>query len=353
MARSSRPRRSISRPARTKHPRHVTLPLEVRNETRRIAIDGDGLGGRRAACSAPMRGASRWGSSRASNLENRQPLLSDLYYLKRALAPYADVHEGTIADELARNDSVLVLADVGKISGADHDASASFVANGGVLLRFAGARMTTNTDDLVPVKLRVGGRYLGGALAWAAPQHLAPFPDASPFRGLAIPAEVTVSRQVLAEPSVELGERTWARLADGTPLVTAAPRDKGWIVLFHVTASPAGRRCRCRALCRHAAPRARSRQRRAAVRSRHRRVCRLPAVRDARRFRPRAKAVAGSAAHPRLRHRQDRGRRRCIRPGSMAAKARKWRSMRRAVRPIFCRSMSARPRPIPASARSR
>ena len=162
-----------------------------------------------------------------------------MFYLKRALGPYADVHEGTIADELARNDSVLVLADVGDISGDDHARLVSFVTNGGVLLRFAGARMTTNTDDLVPVKLRVGGRYLGGALAWAAPQHLAPFPDASPFRGLSIPAEVTVSRQVLAEPSVELGERTWARLADGTPLVTAAPRDKGWIVLFHVTASPA------------------------------------------------------------------------------------------------------------------
>ena len=37
----------------------------------------------------------------------------------------------------------------------------------------------------------------------------------------------------------ELGERTWARLSDGTPLVTAKQSGKGWIVLFHVTASPA------------------------------------------------------------------------------------------------------------------
>jgi hypothetical protein len=99
--------------------------------------------------------------------------------------------------------------------------------------------MTTGVDDLIPVKLRVGGRYLGGALAWAQPQHLAAFPETSPFRGLSIPPEVTVSRQVLAEPSIELGDRSWARLADGTPLVTGAPRGKGWIVLFHVTASPA------------------------------------------------------------------------------------------------------------------
>jgi Domain of unknown function (DUF4159)/Aerotolerance regulator N-terminal len=216
----------------------LTLPLEVRNEARRIAIDGmDSAGAVRLLGTNSRRLAV--GIVSASNLENRQPFLSSTFYLKRALGPYADVHEGTISDVLANNVSVLVLADVGNLEGSDHDRVATFVANGGVLLRFAGARMTTNVDDLVPVKLRIGGRYLGGALAWAAPQHLAPFPDASPFRGLAVPSEVTVSRQVLAEPSVELGERTWARLADGTPLVTAAPRDKGWIVLFHVTASPA------------------------------------------------------------------------------------------------------------------
>ena len=47
---------------------------------------------------------------------------------------------------------------------------------------------------------------------------------------------MTVSRQVLAEPEPGLAGKTWARLADGTPLVTAAPRGKGLIVLFHVTA---------------------------------------------------------------------------------------------------------------------
>ena len=134
---------------------------------------------------------------------------------------------------------MLVLADIGTIAGADHDRVAHFVEQGGILVRFAGDRMTTSVDDLVPVKLRVGGRYLGGALAWSKPQHLAPFPEASPFRGLSVPAEVTVSRQILAEPAIELSERTWARLADGTPLVTGAPRGKGWIVLFHVTANPA------------------------------------------------------------------------------------------------------------------
>ncbi|TIR64822.1 MAG: RNA-binding protein, partial [Mesorhizobium sp.] len=44
-----------------------------------------------------------------------------------------------------------------------------------------------------------------------------------------------VSRQVLAEPTPDIVERTWATLADGTPLVTGMKKDKGTLVLFHVT----------------------------------------------------------------------------------------------------------------------
>src|SRR5690606_35910315 len=58
----------------------------------------------------------------------------------------------------------------------------------------------------------------------------------SPFAGMAVPDDVTVTRQVLAEPDATLMDRTWAMLADGTPLVTGARRGKGLIVLFHVTA---------------------------------------------------------------------------------------------------------------------
>jgi hypothetical protein len=216
----------------------ISLPLEVRNETTRIVVaNEDSAGAVRLLDKSARRRAV--GIVSASNLDTEQPLLSDVYYLERALSPYADVHRGSIAEVLDRNVPVLMLADIGVIAGDDHARVARFVQDGGILVRFAGGRMTQKVDDLVPVKLRLGGRYLGGALNWAQPQHLAPFPDASPFRGLAIPAEVTVSRQILAEPSVDLGEKTWARLADGTPLVTAEPRGKGWIVLFHVTASPA------------------------------------------------------------------------------------------------------------------
>ncbi|MGB9364430.1 MAG: DUF4159 domain-containing protein, partial [Xanthobacteraceae bacterium] len=100
----------------------------------------------------------------------------------------------------------------------------------------AGPRLAAADDDLIPVKLRRGGRTLGGSLSWEQPQQLTAFSRESPFNTMPVPNDVTVTRQVLAEPDSGLTERTWATLADGTPLVTAARRGKGVIVLFHVTA---------------------------------------------------------------------------------------------------------------------
>jgi hypothetical protein len=217
---------------------HIALPLEIRNQITRLEIRGQDSAG--AVQLLDTGGAERRaGIVSASTAENEQPLLSDVYYLERALAPFAETQKNTISGLIARRVSVLFLADIGKIGGSDAEAVNKFVGNGGVLVRFAGPRMTNGADALVPVPLRVGGRYLGSALAWSTPQKLAPFPATSPFNGLAAPDEVTVSRQILAEPSSEAADRSWARLADGTPLVTARQQGQGWIVLFHITASPA------------------------------------------------------------------------------------------------------------------
>ena len=107
-------------------------------------------------------------------------------------------------------------------------------------LRLAGPQLAEQGADLLPVALRRGGRTLGGALSWEKPAPLAPFPPESPFAGLDVPKDVTVSRQVLAEPALDLGSKTWARLTDGTPIVTAEQRGKGWLVLVHTTANPGG-----------------------------------------------------------------------------------------------------------------
>ena len=216
---------------------HIALPMEVRNATRRLAISSEDSAG---AVQLLDRGAAQRSAGIVSENASGegQPLLSDVYYLERAVSPYAEIAKGGIAQLLDKQVSVLLLADVARIPAADIGKVKDFVSHGGVLIRFAGDRMTGGADDLVPVKLRAGGRYLGSAMAWSAPQHLAQFGPLSPFNGLEIPAEVTVTRQVLAEPSAELANRTWAQLADGTPLITAQAVGSGWIVLFHTSASP-------------------------------------------------------------------------------------------------------------------
>ena len=108
---------------------------------------------------------------------------------------------------------------------------------GGVTLRFAGPRLAAGGDDLIPVSLRGGGRALGGAMSWSEPARLLPFEETSPFAGLDVPADVRINRQVLAEPALDLNRKTWARLSDGTPLVTAEKRGRGWLVLVHTTAN--------------------------------------------------------------------------------------------------------------------
>jgi hypothetical protein len=217
---------------------HIALPMEVRNHTVRLTLLGQDSAG---TVQLLDRGAAQRSVGIVSEGGNgeEQPLLSDVYYLERALSPYAEVSKGTIAALLDKKVSVLVLADVAKMSGTTLEQVKDFVARGGVLIRFAGPRMAAGSDDLVPVPLRIGGRYLGSAMAWSAPQHLAPFSSNSPFNGLEIPAEVTVTHQILAQPSANIANHTWARLKDGTPLITAAARDRGWVVLFHVTAGPA------------------------------------------------------------------------------------------------------------------
>ena len=212
------------------------LPIELRNRLHRLEIEGVQSAGGVVLLD------ERWrrrpvGLVSGGPIETAQPLLSEVFYLERAVRPFAETRTGRIGDLLQRELAVLVLSDIGQVVGPERLALDQWLSAGGVLVRFAGPRMAESADDLVPVRLRRGGRDLGGALSWTRPAALARFEESSPFFGLTVPADVLVRRQVLAEPALDLGEKTWARLADGTPLVTADKRDKGWLVLFHITAN--------------------------------------------------------------------------------------------------------------------
>ena len=219
----------------------IDLPVEIRNDVARLEIAGERSAG------AVQLLDKRWrrrtiGIVSGSDADRSLPLLGAAYYLRRALGPFADVR---VAQPMAPAEAVtrfldqhlpmLILADVGNVAEARGPLT-KWIENGGVLVRFAGPHLARTDDELVPVRLRRGGRILGGSLSWDKPQKLAAFAHDSPFNGMAVPDDVTVTQQVLAEPDAELTDRTWATLGDGTPLVTAQRRGKGLLVLFHVTA---------------------------------------------------------------------------------------------------------------------
>jgi len=213
----------------------LPMPSELRNRVTRIEAEGEPSAG------AVLLVDERWrrrpvGIAAAPNI-NGQPLLSENYYLERALGPFAEIRRDRATDLLKRELAVLVFSDTGPDSPPEEAAVGKWIEAGGLLLRFAGPHLAEQGDQLLPVRLRRGGRTIGGALSWEQPAKLAPFAPESPFFGLAVPGDVTVSRQVLAEPDLDLAAKTWARLADGTPLVTAEKRGQGWIVLVHTTAN--------------------------------------------------------------------------------------------------------------------
>jgi hypothetical protein len=220
----------------------LDLPVEIRNDIARLEI-----GGERSAGAVQLLD-KRWrrrtvGVITGSTADTAQPLLASTFYLSRALSPFADIRLAergspgeAVAQFVEQRLPMIVLADVGNVAGDAHERLTRWIDEGGVLVRFAGPRLAASDDELVPVKLRRGGRILGGSLSWDQPQSLAAFSRESPFNGMLVPNDVTVTRQVLAEPDAGLSDHTWATLADGTPLVTAARRGKGMIVLFHVTA---------------------------------------------------------------------------------------------------------------------
>lgn len=214
----------------------LSLPRDLRNRLARIRIAGHDSAGAvlllDARAARPEVGIATGGEGLATS-----PLRAPGFYLERALEPRADIRRGDVSDLLDRRLPALILADIGALPDDLRQRTEQWVEGGGALIRFAGPRMAAERTGLTPAPLRSGERAVGGALSWQTPRRLAAFPADSPFAGLAVPDDVTISRQLLAAPGGDLDGKVWARLEDGTPLVTGARRGDGWLVLIHTTAN--------------------------------------------------------------------------------------------------------------------
>ena len=241
-----------------------SLPPELRNTITRLVLEGPAS----AAGTALL--DERWRRRPVGLLAAEEgadtPLIGPLFYVRRALAPTAELREGNLDTLLARAVSVIVLADVPLEGARPPGAWPPGWRQGGLLLRFAGPRMAAEPDDagptrpctdpLLPVNAArrrpAAGRrpVLEPASSRSPGSRRRPPSPACPS-----PTEVLVNRQVLAEPSVQ------TRQAAAGPPWPTAPRS-----------SPAASRGR--------------RPDRAVPRHGQRRLVQPPAVRPVRRHAP-------------------------------------------------------------------
>ena len=149
---------------------------------------------RPAACcwSTSAGGAARSASPRRANAAG-QPLLSENYYLERALGPFTEVRRGRAADLLKREHR-----------GADlFRCRPGFAGRGGKHRQMGRGRRRcccasparaspSRATRCCRCGCAAAAARIGGALSWEQPARLAPFAADSPFAGLAIPADVTV-----------------------------------------------------------------------------------------------------------------------------------------------------------------
>ncbi len=166
--------------------------------------------------------------------------LNEVYYLRRALelngAPEIDQPGALLEKSL----SAIIWPDSAALTANERNDLFNWVQGGGFLIRFAGPNLSGGAEDdpLLPVHLRYGERAMAGAMTWEKPAKLGPILQQSPLYGLDVPKDVTVTRQLLADPTPEVFEKTWLQLEDGTPLITGGNVGKGFVVLIHTTAGP-------------------------------------------------------------------------------------------------------------------
>ena len=220
----------------------IDLPFELRNRITRFELTrGLSAGGVVLADDALRR--RKVGLIAGGSDDEGQQLVQPLHYLRKALVPTAEMVEAPLDELLTTAPDMIILADVGTIAPGERDLLLEWVAEGGLLVRFAGPRLAQSgagqleADPLLPVRLRAGGRSVGGTMSWGAPKRLRPFPEESPFFGLRLPGDVDVTSQVMAQPDPDLPDKVMAALEDGTPLVTGQIEGAGRVVLFHVTAN--------------------------------------------------------------------------------------------------------------------
>jgi hypothetical protein len=212
----------------------IDLPLALSARVAKLVLDGPGSAGGTVlldgAAHAALVGLA------AGSSDAQAAYLGALFFVRQALPAGTQILTGDVQRLIDGKAGAIILADA-PLNAAQSAALQGWMAQGGVLIRFAGPLTADVPDGLSPDPLLAGDRRLGGALTWTSPQRLAAFGGATPFAGLTTDPAVTVARQMLADPTQLDAGDVWASLQDGTPLVLGRAEGRGFLVTVLTTAN--------------------------------------------------------------------------------------------------------------------
>ncbi|MEZ5837145.1 MAG: BatA domain-containing protein [Geminicoccaceae bacterium] len=204
----------------------LDLPAELLGHVARIEITGEESAG------ATVLFDERWrrrsvGIAAPSQSSVAQPLLAESYYLSRALSPFATVREGSVEELLDQPISLLVLTDQKQIEDTTRSLLDPWMRKPVAWCCASPVRDLPMVMTILYRSAASWGSQPGQALSWSTPLAMAPMPADSPLAGIDISEEVTVTQQVLAQPSAELAGATLASLEDGTSSPASASAQDG------------------------------------------------------------------------------------------------------------------------------
>ena len=166
------------------------------------------------------------------------PLLSPVYYIKKALNKDNKIIINDLANLLLSNVDILIFPDAGTFEEEKSGILDSWINNGGLLIRFAGPKLASSSTRFITSENKIKKiRLLGGQLSWNNDLKIKEFSKDSIFKDLIIPKDVTIKKQLLLNFSEEKNINILASLKDDTPLVSLKEMGRGNILLFHFTAN--------------------------------------------------------------------------------------------------------------------
>lgn len=170
---------------------------------------------------------------------DKRDFLKGYFYIDKALSPFHTILYGDV-NTLTDKADVIIMTDTDLLTDTNRTLIDDFMNEGGIIIRFADDDLANGKfKDLSPTPLRTTNRQLGSSFSWEIPQKISHYNEDTIFNNLPLSDDIKITRQLLAEPSLALQDKSWAFLEDGTPMITATTKGNGWLFLYHSNLDPA------------------------------------------------------------------------------------------------------------------